>query len=134
MKILLVVALSLLLFNPVLAQAPVSPADMNTTSSMYLSVSPEIRSLMVKTDATFERIAVCESNNNPKEKNTQSTASGRFQFLKGTWNYYGKKLWGDDLKNKDVFNYFDNTELAWYVYTTYGSRDWDASSGCWLRE
>jgi hypothetical protein len=79
----------------------------------------------------LEKIAWCESRNNPKAKNRYSTASGRFQFLKGSWAYYGKKLWGDELVNKDVFDYEDNTELALYVYKRNGTSDWLESKPCW---
>lgn len=81
--------------------------------------------------ALLSQIAKCESNNNPKAKNASSTASGRFQFLKSTWDHYGKIYWGDELKNKNVFSYEDNTELAWWVFETYGTKDWDASRACW---
>ena len=79
----------------------------------------------------LEKIAVCESNNVAWAKNPYSTASGRFQFLRSSWNYYGNKLWGEELKNKNVFDYEDNTELALYVFKLNGTRDWNASYNCW---
>lgn len=85
-------------------------------------------------DSLISAIATCESNNDPKAKNKHSTASGRFQFLKGTWEYYGKKLWGDDWIKKDVFSYEDNTELATWVINTYGTHDWDESKFCWYNK
>ena len=80
---------------------------------------------------TMERIALCESRNDPLAKNPRSTASGRFQFLKGSWAYYGEQLWGDAWMEKDVFDYHDNTELAYYVAKTVGLSPWDASRYCW---
>lgn len=79
----------------------------------------------------FNKIAICESNDGKNNRNSTSTAAGRFQFLSGTWKWYGKELWGDDIENKDVMDYNDNTELAWYVFSTYGTKDWNASKGCW---
>lgn len=76
-------------------------------------------------------IAKCESNNDPKAKNKNSSASGRFQFIRGTWEHYGKELWKDGWIKKDVFNYEDNTELATYVVEKYGTKDWDESKFCW---
>lgn len=79
----------------------------------------------------FDRIAQCESQDDPHTKNPSSTASGRFQFLWGTWNRYGKELWGDGFYDKNIWNYIDNTELAWYIFSKYGTKDWNASKSCW---
>ena len=82
----------------------------------------------------MERIAYCESKNVATAKNPTSSASGRFQFLKSSWEYYGKRLWGSDWVKKDVFNYDDNTELAYYVFSINGYKDWEAdpaSVACW---
>lgn len=85
-------------------------------------------------DALFNRIAYCESRNNPQAKNSHSTASGRFQFIKKSWKYYGQKYWGDEWVTKDIFDYDTNTELAWYVYNLRGTKDWEESSWCWSKE
>lgn len=84
-------------------------------------------------DPLFEKIADCESKNDLQAKNPYSTASGEFQFLTRSWKYYGQKLWGEQWVNKDIFS-TDNRDLAWYVYTNYGTRDWEAdrkSYDCW---
>lgn len=81
--------------------------------------------------ALLNHIAYCESRNNPNAKNPTSTASGRFQFLRSSWNYYGYKLWGDDLINHNVFDWNDNTELANWVFKRNGTSDWLASKECW---
>lgn len=83
--------------------------------------------------SVLEAVAWCESRNNPLAKNPNSSASGRFQFIKSSWNYYGKKLWGDELKNKNVFDYKDNTELAIWVYNRNGLVDWEESKPCWSK-
>ena len=79
----------------------------------------------------FNGIALCESNNTATAHSTLSTAKGRFQFLDGTWKYYGQKLWGENLVNKNVLNYEDNTELAIWIYGKYGTGDWLPSAHCW---
>lgn len=79
----------------------------------------------------LEKIAICESGNIADAKNPNSTASGRFQFLDSSWKYYGTKLWGDNLKNKDKLNYKDSTDLALYVYNLNGTNDWISSKPCW---
>lgn len=81
--------------------------------------------------AILERIATCESQNNPHAKNKYSSASGRFQFLWSSWNYYGKQLWGEDFYEKNIWSYEDNTELALYVYKLNGTKDWNESKHCW---
>lgn len=79
------------------------------------------------------KIAQCESGNRADAKNPTSSASGRFQFIKSSWEYYGKKLWGDEWVNKDVFNFKDNTDLALYVYKLNGVKDWEESRECWSK-
>lgn len=90
-----------------------------------------------KADPLFNKIGECESQNDPLADNLYSTAKGRFQFLDGTWRHYAPKLWGIDWVNKNVFDYKDNTDLAWFVYTKYGTADWEAdpkSYECWKSE
>lgn len=73
---------------------------------------------------------MCESRNVPTAKNPNSTASGRFQFLNSSWRGYALEHWGT-LEGHDVFDYDDNTELAYYVAKTYGLSPWYASRHCW---
>lgn len=65
------------------------------------SVSPE----------TALRIAKCESSLNPLAKNPNSTATGLYQFLDGTWEWIGAEAEGLDRTNPehsiDMF-------LKWY--------------------
>lgn len=82
-------------------------------------------------DPTLERIAACESNNIATAKNPNSSASGRFQFIRSSWEHYGRAYWGGDFNTKDVFNFDDNTELAYWVMSQNGYRDWEASAQCW---
>lgn len=86
---------------------------------------------VVRTSPQFERIAYCESKNDAHAKNKYSTASGRFQFIHSSWYHYGLELWGDKFYEKNVWDYEDNTELAWYVYQKNGVRDWESSRKCW---
>ena len=101
--------------------APVEPKMASTTKER----------LEYELPAILKHIALCESGNKANAKNPTSSASGRFQFIKSSWNYYGKQLWGSELKNKNVFDWEDSTELALYVYKMNGTRDWNASMHCW---
>lgn len=103
----------------------------STFSLKYAKAEDPVKNL--ETTPQFEKIALCESNNNPLETNPHSTAKGRFQFLDGTWKYYAQQLWGDQWKSKNPFDYQTNTELAWFVYSQYGDSDWDASKNCWSK-
>ena len=93
-------------------------------------------SVKEKIDFVFEAIAHCESydaelgKNNLHAKNPTSSASGEFQFINGSWYYYGLELWGEDFYTKNIWSN-DNRELADYVYKKYGTRDWEASRHCW---
>lgn len=78
----------------------------------------------------MERIKQCESKGNPYAKNPNSTASGLYQFLRGSWSYYGHLKWGT-LEGRDVFDPEDNEELAYWVAQKYGLSPWYASRHCW---
>ncbi len=93
------------------------------------STTPVVESL----PSIMERVAWCESHNNPQAKNKYSSASGRFQFIWGTWYSYGLQLWGEDFYQKNIWDYDDNTELALYVYKKNGTKDWNASKSCWSK-
>lgn len=73
------------------------------------------------------RIAWCESKNSYTAQNPTSTASGRWQFLKSTWNRfmgYSEAYLApphiQDLKARQVLN-------------AQGTRPWNASRHCWSR-
>lgn len=138
MEFLVGLVMSHILSRPVYAVEYPTPIVKPMTALEFngeLAIEPEPEASSTKPiildDPLFEAIAECESGNNPKAKNPNSSASGRFQFIKKSWNYYGNELWGDDLVNKDVFDYEDNTELAWYVYKRNGTVDWEESRHCW---
>ncbi len=99
-----------------------------------VTIPPEgPESSYIQRNNLFNRIAWCESGDDPTAKNPTSSASGRFQFLWSSWNYYGKKLWGQEFYQKNIWDYNDNTELAWYVFEKNGTKDWESSRGCWDR-
>lgn len=67
-------------------------------------------------------IARAESGFNPNAKNPKSTATGIFQFIKGTWKKYCE---GDRL------NYEDNVACAVRMLSEGGYSHWDASKSLW---
>ena len=79
------------------------------------------------------RIMDSESGNDSRATNGTSTARGCFQFLFGTWEYYGKIHWGEDFYAKSVYNPKDNVELAAWAISTRGTGDWDASKHNWSK-
>ncbi len=81
----------------------------------------------------LEKIALCESSNNPLATNKKSSAKGLYQFLDSSWKFYGNQLWHEDIINKNVFDPEDSKELAVFVFEKYGSRPWSESSGCWSK-
>lgn len=62
-------------------------------------------------------IAECESRFNPYATNPKSTASGVYQFTKGTWSSYC---------TGDVFDYRDNIDCFFKLYPRFPSW-WECS-------
>lgn len=71
-------------------------------------------------------VACAESRFDPTVKNPISTASGVYQWLDGSWAYYGTKYWGT-LNGRDKLNADDSIELAMLVLRDRGTTDWNAS-------
>lgn len=110
-----------------LPRVAASPIVVQEPQSAY---TPILESERI-TDYTLERIGWCESRNDPNAQNPTSSAKGRFQFLDSSWKYYGYKLWGSRLSEKDQYSYADSTELAYFVVTLNGYKDWSSSKECW---
>lgn len=109
--------------------APIAPL----TPSVEVVIAEQAR--LYGVDARLATtIAKCENPElNPLAKNPNSSATGIFQFLKGTWEFYGKKHWGV-LSTRSVKDADDNIELAMWVMGNYGTADWEAdptSYACW---
>lgn len=81
--------------------------------------------------STFEKIEWCESRGVATAQNQVSTASGCYQFLDSSWDYYGNELWGEHLKEHSKTNCTDSRILGAYVYGRNGTRDWTESMSCW---
>lgn len=80
-------------------------------------------------DTTLQ-IAWCESQFIEYAKNPKSSATGVYQFINGTWQYYGEKIWGDEFSNRNRLNYQDNVDLALEIISQTGISDWTASASC----
>ncbi len=109
------------------------------TSWAQVQQKQEVKAMIVTTALKYEidpylavAVAHCESRLNPLAKNKHSTAKGVFQFLNGSFNYYGTKLWGTT-KGRSALDAEDNIELAMYVMSKRGTKDWQSSARCWGR-
>ncbi len=69
------------------------------------------------------KIARAESGFKPWEKNPNSSASGLFQILTGTWKLHGCE--------GDVFNAEDNIACARKIYDDSGTKPWNESKPFW---
>lgn len=105
-------------------EAPTSPVAASNPQSRG-------KATQALSGSTLSRIAACESQGNLYAKNPKSTAKGKYQFLDGSWKYYGQKLWGSEWVYKSVFSEKDQDELAQYVVSINGYTDWEASRHCW---
>lgn len=70
------------------------------------------------------RIARCESNFDQYAKNKSSTAKGIYQFIDGTWR-------SNCLKDGNVYDFKDNINCFWKVYSKQGDSPWVSSINCW---
>jgi hypothetical protein len=62
-------------------------------------------------------VAYCESRYHPNSVNTDSGATGLFQFMAGTWS-------GTPWANKSRFDPVYNSLAAAWLYKTYGPQRW----------
>ncbi len=79
----------------------------------------------------LKRIAKCESSLNPQAKNTESTATGIYQYLAGTWEEACKKTGHTDWTLEDRTDVEKATRVAiWHISRGELSR-WNESKVCW---
>ena len=73
----------------------------------------------------FIKVARCESgfNLNANAKNPDSTATGIFQIVIGTWD--GNRCTGER------WDFVDNIDCAYKIYAKRGLQPWNASKHCW---
>lgn len=104
-------------------EAPEAPKNVN------VSVEQIIREEWGKDAEIGLKIAFCESSYNPTIKNKNSTATGLFQIIKGTWKENRKKMGLDtDIElRKDAR---ENAKTAYFIYQHRGSQPWVSSSHC----
>ena len=77
------------------------------------------------TISKFIRVARCESgfNLDPNAKNPNSTATGVFQIIIGTWD--GNRCTGER------WDFKDNIDCAYKLLDRRGFQPWEASAHCW---
>lgn len=108
-------------------KAPVSEVEIKDCATAITVASKQYGA----PEDLMQRIMLSESGNKHTVENSVSTATGCFQWILGSWRYYGKELWNEDFYEKNIYNPKDNAELAAYVISKYGTKDWDASRHAW---
>ena len=103
-------------------------SSLSLTSDM--PVEGSIRLSTQRLPSLLGKIATCESGGDLHAKNPTSSALGKYQFLNGSWDSYGKELWGST-EGHNIFSEKDQDELALFVYEKYGTTPWLASKDCW---
>lgn len=93
-----------------------------TRMALTRGVNPEIAIAIVR----------CESSFRPGVKNPNSTASGLFQFIRGTWKGSLKQM--DLPAELDVFDGDANIMVGLWLLEKEGTRPWNASKHCWSKE
>lgn len=93
-----------------------------------VTVEEKIRASFPEDPDMAVKVAFCESSLNPNAKHTNSSASGLFQIIKGTWRGY---KCGDNQFDPD-----QNIECARKIYLRNGwgsTASWAASKPCWSK-
>jgi len=76
------------------------------------------------------RIRFCESTNNYATTHTYSSASGAYQFLTGSWDWYGHAdRYG--VNRAHLATPAQQDEAALMTFQKDGVKPWAASQGCW---
>lgn len=70
----------------------------------------------------------CESGGNPNAKNRNSSASGLFQFINGTWAAYGGREFAPTARQATPA---EQLIVANRAYAAEGYKPWNASKNCW---
>lgn len=105
------------------------PIPARASRSRTRPAVPKPTSSRIRYKASFSalelKIAWCESKNSYTAENPTSTASGRWQFVDGTWNNYRGYRHASDapaaVQDEYARKYFDKN----------GYRAWSASRHCW---
>ena len=87
-----------------------------TTGAASAAAPPEVE----------EAIIQCESSGNPRAQNSESSASGLYQFIDGTWKAYG----GSTESAKDASVAVQKAVFQ-RAFAAEGTRPWNASKSCW---
>jgi hypothetical protein len=83
------------------------------------------------TDASIGlKIAFCESTNRPEAKNTNSSATGLFQFINSTWIETRNRMKLDPSLNLRL-DPTENAKTAYFLYQLKGTQPWLSSRNCW---
>jgi muramidase (phage lysozyme) len=106
-----------MLVKPAMAETPTEIELIEVTWQMEFEKLPE----------ELKQIAKCESGLNPNAKNSNSTASGLFQFLDGTAKWVYKEVYNAPLQNKN--SPFVQIEMAKWLYENYGTTHWQYPCG-----
>jgi LysM repeat protein len=92
------------------------------------ALTPVAEAAVTPTQAAWDLIAHCESGNK-NVKNANSSASGFFQIINGTWLGNGGGKYGPTAMSA---TYAQQLEIANNIYRAAGGfSPWNASKGCW---
>ena len=96
----------------------------NTPTPEILEPRDYLKKIASEDFYILDLIVKCESGWKPWAKNPNSTASGLFQFIGSTWSRWSSP-------SHDVFNPYDNIDVAYKLYKAQGTSPWNASKTCW---
>lgn len=118
------------LLNPLIGEvhAQEAPQTIVLPPIKKPTIEEKIRLAFPENPDMAVHVAFCESSLNPNAKHTNSSASGLFQIIRGTWKGY---KCGDNPFDPD-----QNIECARKIYLKNGwgrASSWLASKPCWSK-
>ena len=100
-----------------------------TVEKYNLQTVDEAKDYLLENYPELYTVAQCESSWRQHVKNSQSSASGIFQFLDSTASWVYKSIYKEELSMEDKNNLSIQVEMAVWLYERYDLKHWQYPCG-----